>query len=31
VSSEELYTNVFGIAIGVALLIAAIRWMFGRK
>lgn len=30
-SSEALYTRVFGIVIGILLLVVAIRWMFGKK
>ncbi|GAB4059066.1 hypothetical protein GCM10028775_69000 [Catellatospora paridis] len=31
VSSEQVYAGVFGTILGIALLVAAIRWMFGKR
>lgn len=30
-TSEDIYTRLFGIVFGILLLVAAIRWMFGKK
>lgn len=30
-TSEDVFTRLFGIVIGILLIVAAIRWMFGKK